>query len=86
MKYRFYLALITITLLGQSLCFGLEGKSTLANPSRAKSKLATEFQNSARLSSSLVLLVVVERERQQGGNHPGLRGNEEAGDFRGTLI
>ena len=48
--------------------------------------LGAIVQNSARVSASLVLLVVVERERQQGGNHPGLRGDEEAGDFRGTLI
>ncbi|MCP4312853.1 MAG: hypothetical protein GY790_16445 [Bacteroidetes bacterium] len=45
MKYRFHLVIITITLLGQSLCFGQENKSTSANPSRTKSKLATEFQN-----------------------------------------
>jgi len=35
MKYRILLVIITITLLGQSLCFGQENKS----------KLATEFQN-----------------------------------------
>ena len=48
--------------------------------------LGAIVQNAARVSSSLVLLVVVERAGQQGRNHPGLRGNEEAGDFRGTFI